>query len=159
MPAPPTMIHERVDGANAGTNPTVICKVRSGWAVLGDVQFLPGYCLLLPDPVVGSLNDLPPDQRGQYLVDMAAIGDAILCCTDAYRVNYSILGNTEAALHAHIFARYRDEPDERRRGPAWFYYGQTDDMKPFSEGRDRPLMDALRNALIESGHAVDTTAG
>jgi hypothetical protein len=26
--------------------------------VLGDVQFLRGYSLLLPDPVVGSVNDM-----------------------------------------------------------------------------------------------------
>jgi hypothetical protein len=26
--------------------------MRSGWLVIGDVQPLPGYCLLLADPVV-----------------------------------------------------------------------------------------------------------
>lgn len=46
--------------ARAGTNPYVICRMRSGWLVIGDVQPLPGYCLLLADPVVPSLNDLSP---------------------------------------------------------------------------------------------------
>jgi len=47
-----TIIHERVDMTQAGTNLTVICRMPSGWAVLGDIQFLRGYSLLLPDPVV-----------------------------------------------------------------------------------------------------------
>jgi hypothetical protein len=48
----PTLIHRRVETARQGNNPTVICRVPSGWVVLGDVQFLRGYSLLLPDPVV-----------------------------------------------------------------------------------------------------------
>ena len=31
-----------------------------------------------------------------------------------YRVNYSVLGNKEAALHAHINPRYEDEPEKTR---------------------------------------------
>ena len=53
-----TLIHERVEAARAGTNPTVICRMPSGWAVLGDAQFLRGYSLLLADPVVADLNAL-----------------------------------------------------------------------------------------------------
>jgi hypothetical protein len=45
------MIADRVELARRGANDAVICRLRSGWAVIGDVQFLPGYCLLLADPV------------------------------------------------------------------------------------------------------------
>ena len=51
-----TAIHRQVASAAAGTLPRVIARMPSGWAVLGDPQILPGYCLLLPDPVVGDLN-------------------------------------------------------------------------------------------------------
>jgi diadenosine tetraphosphate (Ap4A) HIT family hydrolase len=84
------MIAERVEGARQGTNATVICRLPSGWAVLGDVQFLPGYCLLLPDPVVGSLNDLDEAGRAAFLRDMARLGDAILRVTSAERINYEM---------------------------------------------------------------------
>ncbi len=47
-----TLVHQRVEMARAGTNPTVICRVPSGWMVLADEQFLRGYSLLLPDPLV-----------------------------------------------------------------------------------------------------------
>ena len=115
------LITERVALARTGANDKVICRMPSGWAVMGDVQFLPGYCLLLSDPVVASLNDLDPEARALYLLDMARIGDAVLQATDALRMNYEILGNSEPELHCHIFPRYASEPDDKRRMPAWFY--------------------------------------
>ncbi|MFJ2709660.1 HIT family protein [Pseudomonas sp. NPDC087346] len=116
-----SLITQRVEMARKGANDKVICRMASGWAVMGDVQFLPGYCLLLPDPVVPSLNDLDAEARATYLLDMARIGDAVLQATDALRMNYEILGNSEPELHCHIFPRYATEPDEKRRMPAWFY--------------------------------------
>lgn len=88
---------------------------------MGDVQFLPGYCLLLPDPVVQSLNDLDAEARVAYLLDMARLSDAVLQVTGALRMNYEILGNSEPELHCHIFPRYASEPEEKRTMPAWFY--------------------------------------
>ena len=76
-----TLIHERVQAARAGTNPTVICQMPSGWAVLCDVQFLRGYSLLLPDPVVPDLNALDKHKRAEYLLDMTILGDALLAVT------------------------------------------------------------------------------
>jgi diadenosine tetraphosphate (Ap4A) HIT family hydrolase len=116
-----SLITQRVEMARKGANEKVICRMASGWAVMGDVQFLPGYCLLLPDPVVPSLNDLDAEARTTYLLDMTLIGDAVLQATDALRMNYEILGNSEPELHCHIFPRYATEPDEKRRMPAWFY--------------------------------------
>ena len=117
----------------------------SGWAVMGDVQFLLGYCLLLPDPVVPSLNDLPAEERTLYLQDMAKIGDALLQTTGATRINYEILGNSEPQLHAHIFPRYSTEPEDRRKMPAWFYDWQN--AIRYSEDEHGPLKNRLRVAL------------
>lgn len=115
------LIAERVELARNGANDKVICRLQSGWVVMGDVQFLPGYCLLLPDPVVPSLNDLDSEARATYLLDMARIGDAVLEATGALRMNYEILGNSEPELHCHLFPRYANEPEQQRRMPAWFY--------------------------------------
>jgi diadenosine tetraphosphate (Ap4A) HIT family hydrolase len=116
-----TLIHRQVQAARAGTNPAVVAKMRSGWAVMGERQFLPGYCLLLPDPVVPTLNALPVQARATFLEDMTRLGDAILQVTGAVRINYEILGNLEPALHAHLFPRYDTEPADLRTRPAWFY--------------------------------------
>ena len=154
-----TLIHERVELARTGQNPYVICHVRSGWVVLGDQQFFRGYCLLLADPVVGHLNNLNQPQRAQFLTDMAAVGDALLTQTDAYRVNYEILGNTDPALHAHIHPRYMTEPEAGRRGPVWLYDRKQRDSRPFDAVRDRPLMKAIGDHLEMNGIAQRKHAG
>ncbi|AZC26897.1 MULTISPECIES: HIT domain-containing protein [Pseudomonas] len=119
------LISQRVELARNGANDKVICRMASGWAVMGDVQFLPGYCLLLPDPVVPSLNDLDEAARTTYLLDMARLGDAALQATGALRMNYEILGNSEPELHCHVFPRYASEPEHLRRMPVWFYDWKT----------------------------------
>lgn len=140
-----TLIHHRVEAARQGTNPTVICRVKSGWIVLGDVQFLPGYSLLLPDPVVTDLNKLTMIQRLNFLQDMTILGDALLAVTGASRINYEILGNSEAALHAHVFPRYATEPEENRQKPVWFY--DWNSAVAFNLERDQLLMQEIAEAI------------
>lgn len=137
----PTLIHQRVREANAGTNPRVIARANSGWVVMGEVQMVRGYCLLLPDPVVPHLNALQDKARPTFLSDMINIGDALLAITQAARINYEILGNLEPALHAHLFPRYADEPDELCTKPIWFYDWKA--ARPFDVTVDRPFMDEL----------------
>ena len=145
-----TLIHHRVQAAREGKNPTAICKMSSGWAVLGDRQFIPGYALLLPDPVVSDLNELKNQERSQFLQDMALIGDALLELTDSYRINYEILGNYEPALHAHIFPRYMSEPEQSRQSPVWMSYQKQElDSRPFDLQRDMKLMKQMAD-FIES---------
>jgi len=119
----------------------------SGWAVLGDQQVLEGYSLLVPDPVTESLNDLDTEARARFLVDMPLLGDAVAACTPAYSVNYEILGNAEPALHAHVWPRFSDEPDEFKRGPVGRYPKETRDSVPFSSERHGTLQAELRACL------------
>jgi diadenosine tetraphosphate (Ap4A) HIT family hydrolase len=142
-----TTIHQRVAAARAGTNPTVICRVPSGWVVLCDLQYLQGYAILLPDPVVESLNALNRAQRAEYLCDMALVGDALLEVTGAYRINYAIFGNTDPALHAHIVPRFMTEADEYRKGPPWSYPKEVVDARMFDYERDKELIQRLAVAI------------
>jgi len=151
----PTLIHERVDMCRAGTNPKTICRVHSGWVVIGDVQFLTGYSLILPDPVVPDLNALSIPAREIFLREVSIVGDALLKVTDSYRINYEILGNSDAALHAHIFPRYLSEPEDLRKHPAWFYDWQA--ATQFDEDRDRGLMQDIERYLRNAGVAVDVS--
>ena len=68
------VIAAQIAAANAGALPRAVCRLDSGWVVLGDPQVLPGYCVLLADPVVGTLNDLDGERRATYLADMARLG-------------------------------------------------------------------------------------
>mgnify|MGYP002641173524 FL=1 len=134
----PTLIHQRVRDCQTGSYPKQICRVASGWVVLGDVQFLTGYCLLLPDPVVANLNVMQAEQRKTFLYEMSVLGDVILEITGALRINYEMIGNVEPALHAHLFPRYADEPEALRLKPVWFY--DWEKAPAFDEKRDTPLM-------------------
>lgn len=107
-----------------------------------------GYCLLLSDPVVADLNDLKGSQRTQYLNDMALIGDALLSVTDAFRINYEILGNYDPALHCHIFPRYTSEPEEQRQAPIWLSYSSEErSSRPFDLKRDKKFIEQVANYI------------
>lgn len=115
----PTAIHRRVDALRAGRDPTFVARLPSGWAVMGDPQVMPGYCLLLPDPVVPHLNDLDVTAQTRFLADMAALGGAILAATGALRINYAMFGNLEPALHAHLVPRFAHEVEDTRCLHPW----------------------------------------
>ena len=143
------LIEQRVEAARRGENPYVIARLPSGWLVIGDHQPLPGYCVLLADPVVESLNALPEPERARYCLDMARVGDALLAVTGAYRVNYETWCNLAPSLHTHITPRYASEPGWRRRMiptrayPRWL-------SRRFDPQRDGPFMQCMREALALS---------
>jgi len=116
---PPTAIHRMLERCRAGDYPAVVSRLRSGWLVMGERQVFPGYCLLLPDPVVAHLNALQPAAQAQFLSDMASSGDAMLASTGATRINYAIFGNVDPALHAHLFPRHSTEPSSSRSLHPW----------------------------------------
>ncbi|OGO31866.1 MAG: hypothetical protein A2136_04055 [Chloroflexi bacterium RBG_16_54_11] len=143
----PETIPQRIESARVGTNPTLICRVSSGWVVLCDMQFLSGYCILLADPPVSSLNDLNAARREEFLSDMTTVGDAIMEVTNAYRINYAVAGNTDPYLHAHIVPRYLSEPEALRKGLPWSHPKEDIDSIRFDLERDEPLMLQLRLAI------------
>jgi diadenosine tetraphosphate (Ap4A) HIT family hydrolase len=141
----------RIESAVRGENPTVLARMKSGFAVIGDTHFLPGYCVLLGYPKVRSLNDLSVAERLDFLKDMTIIGDVIMSVCKPDRVNYEILGNTDEYLHAHIFPRYLWEDRARKVAPVWLYPSdrwvlpeyQYDDVK-HGELRSRLTQELLR---------------
>jgi diadenosine tetraphosphate (Ap4A) HIT family hydrolase len=116
---------------------------------MGDVQFLKGYCLLLPDPVVANLNELNEQGRKTFLWEMSVVGDVILEVTGALRINYEMIGNVEPALHAHIFPRYENEPDNLKLKPAWFY--DWENARAFDKSQDSELMQSIAAGLKAKG--------
>ncbi|MFF0493611.1 diadenosine tetraphosphate hydrolase [Nocardia sp. NPDC004068] len=150
---------DRIGSALRGENPTVLRRLTAGFAVMGDVQFLPGYCVLLADdPAVQRLSDLPKARRLAYLNDMddlgAAVENACAGLDPAFRrVNLEILGNADHFLHAHIWPRYDWEPTELRSLPVW--------LRPRADWTDPrytlgPEHDTLRQAIAE---ALDRVRG
>jgi len=144
-----TAIHRRVADARAGRDNSVLGRCASGWAVFGHQQFVEGYLLLLPDPVVPDLNALTPERRAQFLLDMSHLGDALVRTTAPLRINYAIFGNVEPALHAHVIPRYRNEPENMRTQHPWAYdWTRAPVYDPVAAV---PLMRALRTELAHLG--------
>lgn len=124
----------------------------SAFAVIGDVQWLPGYCVLLADdPAVTRLSDLPRARRLEFLESMERLGAAVEeACRGAdpgfRRVNLEILGNTDPFLHAHVWPRFDWEPAGLVGKPVWLYPEEH-----WSDPRLRlgPRHDALRAAITD----------
>ncbi|MGW0394431.1 HIT family protein [Streptomyces sp. NPDC003042] len=144
---------DRIGSARRGQNPTVLRRLDSGFAAIGDRQFLPGYSVLLTDdPAVTRLSDLPPARRIAYLTDLERLAEAVeRACVrldPAFRrVNIEILGNTDPYLHAHIWPRYDWEPADLVRRPVWLYEDEE-----FWRGERHALAsrhDPMRAALTE----------
>ncbi|MGY1440040.1 HIT family protein [Streptomyces reniochalinae] len=118
---------DRVGSALRGENPTVLRRLAAGFAAIGDVQFLPGYSVLLvDDPHVQRLSELSRGRRLAFLADMDKLGEAVeRACKrldPAFRrVNLEILGNTDPFLHAHVWPRFAWEPPELLGKPVWLY--------------------------------------
>ncbi len=140
-----TAIHRRVVRLRANEDPGFIARLPSGWAVLGEQQFLRGYSLFLPDPVVGHFNELPLATRAQVMTDAAALGDALLVATGALRINYAMFGNLEPALHIHLVPRYADEPVGLRTAHPWAYDWNA--APRLDARRDSALIQTVRDAL------------
>jgi diadenosine tetraphosphate (Ap4A) HIT family hydrolase len=116
-----TAIHRMVEACRGGNYASLITRMSSGWAVMGQSQFLKGYSLLLPDPVVPHLNAMDSLTRDRFLADMGKLGDAVFAATGALRINYAMFGNVEPALHAHVIPRYTDEAESMRAAHPWMY--------------------------------------
>lgn len=129
---------------------TLIVQMPSGRAVLGDSQLLRGYCLLIAEPSVPSLNDLSLEAQMVFLRDMALLGRVVQDVTGCARVNYSVYGNTDPFLHAHVFARYASEDAAKAKMPVWMSYTQAErDARPFTPEAHGALRLELKTRLLE----------
>lgn len=145
---------DRIGSCLRGENPTVLRRSEAGFAVIGDVQFLPGYSVLLTDDAAAErLSDLPRGKRIAFLSGMEQLGEAVeRACRrldPAFRrVNLEILGNTDAFLHAHIWPRYEWEPADLVGRPVWLYPRErwTDEHFALSSRHD-PLREAIGDEL------------
>ncbi|MCL7425471.1 diadenosine tetraphosphate hydrolase [Streptomyces sp. YS415] len=132
---------DRIGAALKGETPTVMRRMPSGFAVIGDVQFLPGNSVLLVNQ--------PQVQRLSFLSDMDQLGEAVeTACRrldPAFRrVNLEILGNTDPFLHAHVWPRFEWESADVVGAPVWLYPRERWNDQRFRLG---PQHDVLRDAI------------
>lgn len=143
---------ERLAALARGENPACVAQMKSGFAVMADSQYFPGYCILLAYPEASHLSDLSDEDRAGYLLDMSLLGEAIHKATGCKRINYSILANLDPFVHAHVVPRYTWESAEWATRPHFDTPAELrdDPVKAFDLQRDRPLMEAIRTELAKA---------
>ena len=144
-------IGKKIGSCERGENPAMMVKMKSGFAVMADNQFLPGYCVFLKYPQVTSIQSLTLKERAQYFMDTTLVGEAIMKVCSPRIVNYSTLMNREAYLHTHIEARYDWETEEYKYKPSWIYPEDEryHEKYAFSEERHGELKKQMTDFLIE----------
>lgn len=95
----------------------IVRESRTAVAKLNPDQLFPGYTFLTLKWHVEQLHELPNRDRNLFLQDMSIIGEALARTLNPDRVNYELLGNTQAHLHWHIIPRYKTDPMWGR--PVW----------------------------------------
>lgn len=144
-------LYRRLDATARGQATNLLAELRTGFAVFGDSQKLPGYCVLLYRNRIEHLDDLSDPERMDFLRDLALLGQSVRIACEAHdsafsRVNYEVLGNSWPQLHGHVHARYKWEPDEYKGDPVWCYPDRTDPQHQ-TDGRHDSLRQAITHAL------------
>jgi diadenosine tetraphosphate (Ap4A) HIT family hydrolase len=106
-------ICSRIEQMGAGS-PYLVAELETGYAVLADSQYIPGYTIFLCKTCVPELHDLAEEERWRFLNEMALIAEAVFRAFAPRKLNYELLGNSVPHLHWHLFPRYDDDPN-----PTW----------------------------------------
>ncbi|MFB7718074.1 HIT domain-containing protein [Nocardia sp. NPDC056100] len=143
-----------IGAARQGTNPNVLGRMRTGWAVIGNTQHLPGYCLLLHDGTADQLTELSRPDRVAFMHDLVLLGEAVeKACRAAdpafWRINYEVLGNFWPHLHGHIHPRYQWEPEHRRTAPVSLYGPERETPEHALDSRHDSLRKEIAAVLQE----------
>ncbi|MBS4535321.1 HIT family protein [Clostridium sp. D2Q-14] len=109
------------------TNRYFVKELDTGYVVIGDHQYFKGYTLFLCKKHITELHFLDEEFRRRFLFEMSIVGEAVYNAFKPDKINYELLGNGDAHLHWHIFARRDGDGDVK--GPVWW----TDKNKMYSE--------------------------
>lgn len=107
------LVCERIKQIKKNENPYFVAEMPSGYAVMGDFQFYPGYTVFLSKIHATELHELSKPERVTFLEDMAKVAEAVSVAFKPLKLNYELLGNLDSHMHWHIFPRYANDPDPK----------------------------------------------
>jgi diadenosine tetraphosphate (Ap4A) HIT family hydrolase len=125
-------------------HPYVVAELETGYAVLGDNQVYRGYTIFLAKRCVAELHLLPSGERATFLREMSLVAEAVFRAFAPRKLNYELLGNSEAHLHWHLIPRYAGDPN-----PTWPVWNDPEFARASADGThaDRATLDELRPLL------------
>lgn len=139
------LICERIEMIINHSNPYFVKEIETGYVVIGDHQYFKGYTLFLCKKHETELHKLDEDFRRKFLFEMSQVGEAVYNAFLPDKVNYELLGNGDAHLHWHIFARREGDGDVK--GPVWWTDRNvmySDEAKPNVEELESMKLKLLR---------------
>lgn len=138
----------RIEQIKAGTHPSFIAELPTGYAVLSDSQFFRGYTVFLCKTPAPDLEDLERETRTQFLHDMALVSEAVSKVIKPHKMNVESLGNMVPHLHFHLFPRQLSESEPTK--PVWLVMPAGDEAQQyaFDDERDAELIGELRREII-----------
>ncbi len=126
----------------------VYYESKTSVAKLNPDQLFRGYTFLALRWHAEQLHQLSDRDRKLFLKDMTTIGTAIVTALNPDRVNYELLGNSQAHLHWHIVPRYVTDPMWGR--PIW---AGSRTRKRLTQEAYSQLASSIRVHLPRAGHA------
>src|SRR5438132_1068084 len=85
--------------------PFLIKEMETGYAMISRYQYYKGYTLFLCKYHKTELHLLKPEIKKMFLEEMATVAESVYKAVKPAKLNYELLGNTEAHLHWHLIPR------------------------------------------------------
>jgi diadenosine tetraphosphate (Ap4A) HIT family hydrolase len=121
----------------------VVATLPSGRVELVNDGDFRGYCILVFHRHAVELYDLSPDERRQFIEDIARVAQAIAAECRPAKFNYEMLGNVVPHLHCHVVPRYPDDGYWGR--PLW--ERPAEERTELARDEGEALAERLRAAL------------
>lgn len=112
------LICDRIELIKNNSNPHFVKELSTGYLVLHDFQYYPGYVLFLLKNHHTNLYDLSYKIKQKFLLEMDLVGQAAMKAYSPKKIDYALLGNTIPHLHWHIIPRYTGI-DKNTDQPIW----------------------------------------
>jgi diadenosine tetraphosphate (Ap4A) HIT family hydrolase len=122
----------------------VVAELPSGSVHLQNDADYRGYCILIFRRHAIEIHELTPQERHDWIEDIARIGRAITEVCGPAKLNVSMLGNLCPHLHCHVMPRTVGDPEWV--GPPAFR--SPDQRTALPSGEFASLFQALKTALI-----------
>ena len=137
-----------------GENPYFVRELETGYVVIGNHQYFPGYSLFLCKEHTTELFYLEDDFRDKFMREMSMVAEAVMIAFGADKMNYELLGNGDSHVHWHLYPRRKGDLDEyglNGVGPVWWvpWNIMNDDSNVVTGEKLEEMKRALSIALDE----------
>lgn len=150
------LICHRIEESQKTEDLFIIHEFKHSFFVVGAHQYFKGYCQLLLKNHYGDLTDLPSGMQEEFLSEVMLAGKIVKDHFNAFRINYSCIGNEVEHVHYHIFPRYEEELNTVENKNPWF---NAKDFEKYKLDNDQAskLASEIRSTIVSSYPDIAST--